>query len=209
MYPVGFGRRLRIVATVIGTVVFMTAAVGCVTTPAPPGSSGFHAMTKMWPFKRDPAGPDMRSWVEQYGQNALQMPNLPDVAAATPAQRAAAIDLMKRTEAGTAGYTDLAAAERAGYQQNPMVTKLSEAYAAMTPGKMTMMHVAKAGPNNALLDPNNPNMLMYNYEHDGTWKLVGVMYLADGAYPGAPPTPGGPITRWHYHPHMAMRHLGM
>ncbi len=34
------------------------------------------------------------------------MPNLPDVAAATPEQRAAATDLLRRTEAGTAGVHD-------------------------------------------------------------------------------------------------------
>ncbi len=50
---------------------------------------------------------------------------------------------------------------------------------------------------------------MYDYEGNGVWKLVGVMYLADGAYPGPPPTPGGPITRWHYHSRMAGEHLGM
>lgn len=203
------GERLRIAALVIGAVVLMVATVGCMTGPSPYGSPGVRATTKMWPFKRDPSAPDMRAWVEQYGQNALQMPNLPDVGAATPAQRAAAKDLLVRTEAATAGYVDLAAAEKAGYQQNPTVTRLTEAYAAMTPGKMTMMHVAKAHPGGAVLDPNNPDMLMYDYESDGTWKLVGVMYLADAAYPGPPPTPGGPITRWHYHPRMAMRHLGM
>jgi hypothetical protein len=75
---------------------------------------------------------------------------------------------------------------------------------------MAMMHVRNVHPSGgAVLDPSAPDMLMYDHQGDGTWKLVGVMYLADGAYPGAPPTPGGPITRWHYHPRMAMRHLGM
>lgn len=197
------------VAVVIGTVVFMTAAVGCMMSRAPHGDPGVRATTKMWPFKRDPSGPDLRAWVQRYGQNALQMPNLPDVGAATPAERAAATDLLVRTEAATAGYVDLTAAEKAGYRQNPAVTKLTEAYAAMTPGKMTMMHVAKDHPSGAVLDPNAPDMLMYEYQRNGDWKLVGVMFLADGAYPGPPPTPGGPITRWHYHPRMAMRHLGM
>ena len=32
--------------------------------------------------------------------------------------------------------------------------------------------------------------------------------MADGAYPGPPPVPGGPITRWHYH-RMGSRHLMM
>lgn len=31
------------------------------------------------------------------------------------------------------------------------------------------------------------------------WALMGVRYTANDAYPAAPPDPGGPITRWHYH----------
>ena len=205
------GRRLRLVAVVIAAAVFAAAAVGVVMGVAAAGDPGVRPMTKMWPIKQDggPSAADQRAWVREYGVNALTTPNLPDVDAATPEQRAAATDLLTRTEAGTAAYADPAAAEAAGYKQDPGIADFTEAFAAAMPGKMAMMHVRNVHPGGAVLDPSAPDMLMYALQGDGAWKLVGVMYLADGAYPGAPPTPGGPITRWHYHPRMAMRHLGM
>lgn len=200
-------KRPRLVAVVIAVAVFAAAAVGFVMGVAAAGDPGVRAMTTMWPFKQDPSAPDIRAWVEKYGQNARVMPDLPDVDAATPEQRAAATDLLTRTEAGTAAYADLAAAEKAGYQENAAIAAATRAVAAAQ-GKMAMLHVAKAHPSGAVLDPGAPDMLMYAYQGDA-WKLVGVAYLADGAYPGPPPVPGGPITRWHYHPRMLMRHLMM
>jgi hypothetical protein len=213
-------RRLRIVAVVIGTAVFMTAAVGCMMTAAPSRNPGIHPTTKMWPFKQDGgASPDdLRAWARKYGQDARQMPNLPDVNAATPEQRAAAIDLMRRTEAGTAAFANPDAAVAAGYTligdvvragQNPAIAKTMEALDGAMPGMMSMLHVANVHHSNAVLDPNAPDDLMYDYQADGTWKLSGVMYMADGAYPGPPPDPGGPITRWHYHSRMKGVHLMM
>ncbi len=141
------GRRLRIVAVVIGTAVFMAAAVGCMMGPAPTGDPGFRATTKMWPFKQDPPAPDMRAWVEKYGQNALQMPNLPDVGAATPEQRAAAKDLLVRTEAATAGYVDLAAAEKAGYQHGGTDTEVRRD----EPGKTSEAQLSRRCAGNPVL----------------------------------------------------------
>ncbi|MFZ1161002.1 hypothetical protein [Mycobacterium sp.] len=208
------GRRLRIVAVVIGTVVFMTAAVGCMMSPAPSGNPGVRATTKMWPFKQDVGGDP--EWMHKYGQDARTMPNLPDVAAATPEQRAAATDLMRRTEAGTAAFNDPDVAAAAGYgligqvaraAQNPGLASAMQAIASRRPGMM--LHVANRNHPNTLLDPNLPEEMMYGYQPDGSFKLVGVMFLADNAYPGPPPTPGGPITRWHYHGMMPGSHLGM
>ena len=210
-------RRLRIVAVVIGTVVFMTAAVGCMMGPAPSGSPGVRATTKMWPFKQNGPGGDPE-WMHKYGQDARTMPNLPDVAAATPEQRAAATDLMLKTEAGTAKFNDPDVASAAGYglvgtlaraAQNPGLASAMQAIASKRPGQMVMVHVANRNHPNTLLDPNLPEEMMYGYQADGSFKLVGVMFLADSAYPGPPPTPGGPITRWHYHSMMPGGHLGM
>jgi hypothetical protein len=66
---------------------------------------------------------------------------------------------------------------------------------------MPMMHVGnKANKSDGkVLDPSAPETLMYGYEGDGHWMLMGVMYTAAESYPQAPPDPGGPITRWHYH----------
>jgi hypothetical protein len=40
---------------------------------------------------------------------------------------------------------------------------------------------------------------MYEYQGHNTWKVIGVMFTANEIYPQAPPDPGGPIMRWHYH----------
>ncbi len=206
------GRRLRIVAVVIAAVVFAAAAVGFVMGVAAAGDPQVRTMDKIWPIKQDFAAynaasaADIRAWVQQYGLDARTAPNLPDVAAATPEQRAAATDLLTRTEAATAAYNDPAAAKAAGYDMNPLIQNVWQGFASAT-GKMAMMHVQKANRSGAVLDPNAPDDLMYDYQGNGSWKLVGVMFLADGAYPGPPPTPGGPITRWHYHPRMAGKHL--
>ena len=75
------------------------------------------------------------------------------------------------------------------------------------PGKMAMMHVRNVHPSGAVLDPSAPDMLMYALQGDGAWKLVGVMYLADGAYPERRPlravrslagttTPAWPCGTW-------------
>ena len=210
------GERLRIAALVIGAVVLMVATVGCMTGPSPYGNPGVRSTTKGWPFKQDAGGDP--EWMHKYGQDARTMPNLPDVAAATPEQRAAARDLMLATEAGTAKYNDLNVASAAGYgligtlaqvAQNPGLAGAMQAIAAKRPGKMMMVHVANRNHPATLLDPNLPEEMMYGYQSDGTFKLVGVMFLADTAYPGPPPTPGGPITRWHYHSMMPGGHLGM
>jgi hypothetical protein len=210
------GERLRIAALVIGAVVLMVATVGCMTGPSPYGSPGVRSTTKMWPFKQDAGGDP--EWMHKYGQDARTMPNLPDVAAATPEQRAAATDLMLKTEAGTAKFNDPDVASAAGYglvgtlaraAQNPGLASAMQAIASRRPGQMVMVHVANRNHPNTLLDPNLPEEMMYGYQADGSFKLVGVMFLADSAYPGPPPTPGGPITRWHYHSMMPGGHLGM
>ena len=48
-----------------------------------------------------------------------------------------------------------------------------------------MLHVANRNhPNSACWTPTSQTMLMYGYQPDGSFKLVGVMFLADNAYPG-------------------------
>jgi hypothetical protein len=217
------GRRLRIVAVVIAVVVFAAAAVGVVMGVAAGGDPAVRTMDKMWPFKQDPGpdgGPskgDKRAWVQKYGAGpAWSLPNLPDVAAATPEQRAGAMDLLIATENGTAPYADPKVAAAAGYnfsgglsgllQKNPGLAKGIQAF---QPNKMVMLHVSNTHPSSTPLNPNEPEDLMYMYNNDGSLMLMGVMYLADAAYPGPPPTPGGPITRWHYHVIAGATQLGM
>lgn len=161
--------------------------------------------------KLDPA---RQAWAHKYGMDRATMPDLPDVGAASPQQQAAAKDLLVRTEAATAKYADPATARAAGYDlqasltraenKKPGLAKALERADSATPamsGRMTMLHVGKKAnkADGKVLDPTAPETLMYGYEGHGQWKLVGVMYVAGESYPQAPPDPGGPISRWHYH----------
>jgi hypothetical protein len=158
--------------------------------------------------------PARQAWAHRYGVDRATMPNLPDVAAATPAQRAAALDLLLRTEAATAKYADLATAEAAGYHLAAALSRaehrrpaMARAISMMDAGsmpaghRMPMLHVPdkRDRRDGKVLDPNAPETLMYEYQGHGQWKLIGVMFTANESYPQAPPDPGGPITRWHYH----------
>lgn len=155
--------------------------------------------------------PDRKAWAQKYGQAVSQMPDLPDVASATPQQQAAAADLLARIEAGTAAFADVAAAKAAGYDvdtalataenRQPRLRQQMQAVdAGQPPKRMPMLHVVnKANLHDGkVLDPSAPEALTYEYAGHNTWKLVGAAFTAAEAYPGAPPDPGGPITRWHY-----------
>lgn len=205
------GRRLRIAAMVVAAAVFAAAGVGVAMGVAAAGDPGVRMMVKQIKLDGGQDAAARQAWAHQYGQDISQMPDLPDVAAATPEQRAAAEDLLTRTEAAAAAYADPANAEAAGYniqaalaqweQEHPVVAKqLREVDAGTLPANTVMLHVQRDGHRyNTLLDPSDPQALMYAYEGHNTWKLVGVVYFANAAFPGPPPTPGGPITRWHYH----------
>lgn len=158
------------------------------------------------------ANPSRQAWAQQYGHEFHTMADMPDVASATPEQRAGAEDLLARTEAGVGKYADLTAARTAGYdidagvaraeQRNPKFASLMQAVdAGRMPARMPMLHVMNQANqlDGRVLDPSAPEDLMYEYQGHDAWKLVGVMYTAGEAYPQAPPDPGGPITRWHYH----------
>lgn len=160
----------------------------------------------------DSDDPSRQEWIREYGQDRSTMANRPDVTAATPEQQAAASDLLSRTTAAMAPYSDVAKAQAAGYdmqaslaqaeQRNPGLTRRMKLLDAGTmPWRMPMLHVINRAylHDGKVLNPAAPEALMYEYEGNGNWKLVGVMYIANEAYPQAPPVPGGPITRWHYH----------
>jgi len=158
--------------------------------------------------------PARAAWSHHYGQDRSTMPNLSPAGSGTAQQQGAATDLLTRTEAATAPYADLAKAKAAGYdlqaslarkeQKSPRMAqqmKQIDAGNAPTGAKMPMLHVGNKAlrGDGKVLDPNAPETLMYSYQGSGSWKLIGVMYIATESYPQAPPNPGGPITRWHYH----------
>lgn len=156
--------------------------------------------------------PSRQAWAHQYGQDRAAMPNLADVASATPQQQAAAADLLARTESATAAYADTSKAQAAGFdigaalaraeQRNPgLARRIQRVDSGQTQARLPMLHVANKADrrDGKVLDPSAPETLMYEYHGNNTWRLVGVMYTANESYPQAPPDPGGPITRWHYH----------
>ena len=152
-----------------------------------------------------------QAWAHQYGIDPKTSTDLPDVASATDAQRQAAIDLLSRTEAAPAGWSDLDAAKEAGFDvaaqlaeaetRNDKIVKRIAEVDARGPGRhlLTLAVTNKSNVKNAqVLDPSVPQALLYAYQGKGAWKVIGARFLADKLCPAAPPTPGGPITRWAY-----------
>jgi hypothetical protein len=215
------GRSGRIAVAVVAAVLLAAAGVGIAMSLTDSGGSAHDAdgaASAMDVVSGHPSGtaasadPSRQAWARQYGQAFSSMPNLPDVGSATPEQRAAAADLLARTEAGVRKYMDPAAAKAAGYdldaslarteQRRPHLAQAMQAVdAGQTPKRMPMLHVVNKANlrDGKVLDPDAPEVLMYEYQGHNAWKVVGVMYTANEAYPAAPPDPGGPITRWHYH----------
>lgn len=213
------GRRTKIAATGVTAALFVAAGTGIGLAfvdngghndaVAPSPQEAGHVENAAKHGKGDPA---RQAWAHQYGQDRSAMPNLPDVGSASPQQQAAAADLLARTGSATAGYADTAKAQAAGFdiaaslaraeQKNPkLAARLQQVDAGQVPNKMPMLHVANKTNHRdgKVLDPAAPETLMYEYQGHNTWKLIGVMYTATESYPQAPPDPGGPITRWHYH----------
>lgn len=158
--------------------------------------------------------PARQAWAHKYGVDRSTMPNLAPTASATSQQKAAATALLVQTEAATAKYANLATAKAAGFdlqaslarsekKHSGLAAELQRIDAGQQPksGMPPMLHVGNVAnrADGKVLDPNAPETLMYEYTGHRSWKLIGVMYTANESYPQAPPDPGGPITRWHYH----------
>lgn len=151
------------------------------------------------------------AWAQKYGQDRSTLPNLPDVASATPEQRAAATDLLTRIEAATAAYTDVNAAKAAGFDVQDTIARaeqrsqklgarISQADTTGAVGRLPLLPVRNTANvhDGKVLDPSAPEALLYAYQGHGAWKLAGAVFDANEAYPQAPPDPGGPITRWSF-----------
>lgn len=161
-----------------------------------------------------------RDWAHKYGVDRQTGTDLPDVAAATDEQRKAAADLLSRTKAATAGLTDLNAAKAAGFdvaaqvaeseQHNSKIAAHIAEIDAHGPGRrpLTLTVLNKSNTKDvSVLDPTAPQALLYAYRGNGAWQVIGARFMADKLWPAAPPTPGGPITRWAYDKsdHLTMR----
>lgn len=195
-------RRIGVIASTVLVLVGVGGGVGmAVTTDHSPAAAP--AVT-----------PTRQAWAHTYGMDRSTMPTQPDVASASPQQRAAAADLLLRTEAATGEYNDLDKAKAAGFDLQASLAKKVKKSPGLAvaiqradmgeqmPGRrMPMLHVSNGAnrKDGRVLDPSAPETLMYQFQGQGKWTLVGVMYTANESYPQAPPDPGGPITRWHYH----------
>jgi hypothetical protein len=119
-------------------------------------------------------------------------PNLPELAAATGEQRAAAENLWKASMADAERWRDPEAAAAAGF-------RFRDDGGAGPGGKVRFLHVPNPAwrADDRVLDPAHPETLVYWNGPGDRLTLVGVMYTSARGSPG--PTVGGPITRWHDH----------
>ena len=145
-----------------------------------------------------------RAWAQQYGHNRATMPDLPDVASASPEQQAAATDLLTRTQAGTAGYASTDAAQAAGYdfaaalaraKNNPRMARRLAQHDRRRhrPTQAVVLRVVNKTylHDGHVLDPTAPEALIYTYQGHNSWKTLGATFSAEESYPNPPPDPGG------------------
>jgi hypothetical protein len=120
-------------------------------------------------------------------------PNLPDVAAASDAERERAEALWKASAAAAERWRDPEAAVAAGFRFR------DDAGLAGPDRRVRFLHVPNPAwrADGRVLDPTRPETLVYWRAPGDRLVLVGVMYTAAKGAPG--PAVGGPITRWHDH----------
>jgi hypothetical protein len=118
--------------------------------------------------------------------------NLPEVAAATDEQRAAAEALWKESMANAERWRDPEAAAAAGF-------RFKDDGAAGPGRKVRFLHMPNPAwrADGRVLDPAHPETLVWWNGPGDRLTLVGVLYTAAKGSHG--PTVGGPITRWHDH----------
>lgn len=129
-----------------------------------------------------------------------RMPDLPDVSAATPEQTATATKLLDESIMDTAQYRDVPAATAAGYDVEAALRRRQRLHPNTKQQKVVpALHVGnpKLRNDGRIADPAAPETLIYRRAADGSYRLIGVMYLMPRGQDG--PDVAGPYTRWHYH----------
>lgn len=112
-----------------------------------------------------------------------------DPSTATPEQRAAADALLADTRAGLWQWTDDKKVYDAGFR-------------SINDGATGYEHLVNWDwiNDDAVLDPDKPESLVYRVADDGKKYLEAAMYMAPAGTPDAEvPDVGGPITQWHIH----------
>ncbi len=193
-----------LVAGGIGAVVALSAADRGTHERARPGQEAGGRQGRL------AMADERRQWAQEHGQDVSTAADRPDVGSATDAQRAAASTLLQQLRTATAGYTDTAKAKAAGFdvdaavaaaKRQPAFARRLQAVDAKTQGATApvLRVVARAHlTDGKVLDPAAPEALLYRYAGNGAWTLIGAAFAAGESYPDAPPTPGGPITRWNH-----------
>lgn len=181
----------RFAAGVVGGLAAATLVVSGVALAAPAehGTGTGHA---------DVAGHDHAG----HNGDRHELPNLPDVSTATPEQTAAARKLLDESITDTARYRDVRTATAAGYDVAAALRRRRRLRPETNGQKVIRaLHVGKPSlhRDGRTADPAAPETLIYDRAADGTYRLVGVMYVMPKGQEG--PDVAGPYTRWHYHVH--------
>ncbi len=124
--------------------------------------------------------------------SAHRLPQYPDLALATAHQRREAARLLEDMEASIEPWRDLRAAATAGFDTR-------RPRRAPGDGRTMWLHAEHRGwhHDDAYLDPRRPDTLIYADSPGRPLILVGVMFSMPRGLEGA--SPGGAITRWHWH----------
>ena len=123
---------------------------------------------------------------------AAHLLQYPDLALATPAQKAAAVDLLARARAASVRWRDVKVARAHGFDTH---------LAKRAPGDTAVGYLhaehRRFSADRRYLDPKRPESLIYATEPGRKPVLVGIMFSVPRGVRG--PTPAGPIARWHSH----------
>jgi hypothetical protein len=193
-------RRARL-ALAGGTLALALVAGATVAWAAGPGAHDAHdpAAAHAHDPGADPGAHAHEGGAVADGMDAGAMPehahgpNLPDVAAASDAERERAEALWTASMAAAERWRDPRAAASAGFRFK------QDGGAVGADRRVRFLHVPNPAwrADGRVLDPTRPETLVYWRAPGDRLVLVGVMYTAARGARG--PTVGGPITRWHDH----------
>jgi hypothetical protein len=116
----------------------------------------------------------------------------------SPEQLVAAAEFYQKVKAESAKYEDVRVALRNGYAQ---ITQDLPNIAA---------HFINPVYNSdgVLMDPAKPEVLLYTKRLDGTWRLVGVMFMSEKVT-DTPPSFFGALDAWHRHENLCFTAAGV
>ena len=190
-------RRGWVLATVLGTGAGLAWVWSVPTAPAPAaplayrhhlaGAPAIRPVSVLTVPKRGP----LLSEGTEHGL-AMRLPQYPDLALATPAQRSAARTLLTQLRATALRLQDPRGARAAGFDVRRPHRRAGET-------RVMWFHSENRGwhSDSRYLDPSHPDTLIFADVPHRPLLLVGVMISMPRGLRG--PTPGGPITRWHSH----------